>query len=105
MRELLQQQLNQQISIITPHSSHRSGAQLSIVLKGSVPFLIQDNSSNEDHVEKGTDPFKKIFDAIEAKGITCDFRHPNVIRVAAVPLYNSFTDVYKFVSILKEALA
>lgn len=86
MRELLQQELNQQISIITPQSTHRSGAQLSLVVTGD---------------KDG----KLVFDAIEAKGITCDFRHPNVIRVAAVPLYNSFTDVYKFVNILKEALA
>ncbi|MCF6299671.1 MAG: kynureninase [Proteobacteria bacterium] len=105
MRELLEKELGHKIEIITPQSIHRSGAQISIVLKGSVPFKSK-NSQPKDGTGnlKGTDPFR-IFKTIEAKGITCDFRHPNVIRVAAVPLYNSFIDVYKFVSILKEALA
>jgi len=84
LREILNQELSNQISIITPESDKASGAQLSIIVN--------------------TGDGKSIFDAIEAKGVTCDFRHPNVIRVAPVPLYNNFTDAYQFVSILKEAL-
>ena len=34
----------------------------------------------------------------------CDVRQPNAMRIAPAPLYNSFEDVYKFVSILKNAL-
>lgn len=34
----------------------------------------------------------------------CDKREPNGIRVAPVPLYNSFHDVYKFISLLNAAL-
>jgi len=84
LREILMQELTDKISIITPSSDKASGAQLSIIVN--------------------TGDGKTIFDAIEAKGVTCDFRHPNVIRVAPVPLYNSYTDAYKFASILKEAL-
>ena len=86
MRDCLEQELNDKIDIITPKSSKCSGAQLSIIVKGDVDG-------------------KSVFDSIEEKGVTCDFRHPNVIRVAPVPLYNSFTDAFNFVKLLKEALS
>lgn len=84
MRELLTQELNEQIKIITPLAPEACGCQLSLVVREL--------------------DGKIIFDKIEAQGVTCDFRHPNVIRIAAVPLYNSFTDAYQFVKILKEAM-
>jgi kynureninase len=90
MRDCLEQELTDKIDIITPKSSKHSGAQLSIIVNGG-------NNNNIDG--------KSVFDSIEAKGITCDFRHPNVIRVAPVPLYNSYTDAFKFVTLLKEALS
>jgi len=37
--------------------------------------------------------------------VIADWREPDVIRVAPVPLYNSFADVYKFAQILKDCLA
>lgn len=86
MRECLEQELTDKIDILTPKSDKHSGAQLSIIVKGNVDG-------------------KLVFDSIEEKGVTCDFRHPNVIRVAPVPLYNSFTDAFKFVTLLKEALS
>ncbi len=48
---------------------------------------------------------KAIFDALKAHGILADWREPNVIRVSAVPLYNSFTDVYQFGEILNHLVA
>jgi len=42
---------------------------------------------------------------LEAAGIVCDFREPDVIRVAPVPLYNSFHDVWRFASVLTQAIA
>ncbi len=86
LRNLLNQELTQDISILTPEDLDASGAQLSIVV--------------DLH---GLDS-KTVFDRIEAAGVTCDFRHPNVIRVAPVPLYNSFEDCYQFTNILKNAL-
>ncbi|MEQ1553403.1 MAG: kynureninase [Ferruginibacter sp.] len=48
---------------------------------------------------------KSIFDELIKNGIFADWREPNVIRVAAVPLYNSFEDIYYFVSILQHLLS
>jgi len=47
---------------------------------------------------------KKLFDSITVKGVIADWRDPDVIRVAPIPLYNSFQDVFKFYTILKEEL-
>lgn len=43
--------------------------------------------------------------ALSASGVVCDFREPNVIRVAPVPLYNTFHDCWRFATILQAHLA
>ena len=47
---------------------------------------------------------KELFDKITAKGVVADWREPDVIRVAPVPLYNSFSDVFNFYNILKSVI-
>jgi kynureninase len=47
---------------------------------------------------------KKLFDSITVNGVIADWREPDVIRVAPIPLYNSFQDVFKFYTILEEKL-
>ena len=47
---------------------------------------------------------KSLYDKLMANGVISDWREPNVIRCAPVPLYNSFEDVYKFGEILKSLL-
>lgn len=84
--ELLSAQLGDKIRIITPKNAAERGCQLSL--------MVNDTGING----------KAMFNALEAKGVTTDWREPNVIRVAPVPLYNSFQDIYHFVSILKECL-
>jgi len=82
--EFLIQELGEEVvKIITPSDPARRGSQLSIKV------------INADKV---------LFEKITAKGVIADWREPDVIRVSAVPLYNSFEDVYKFCKILKEAI-
>ena len=88
MRFLLESDLSDELDILTPSDMQFAGTQLSIAIK------LKNDS------ERG----KRIFDAIEAQGVTGDWRYPNVIRVAPVPQYNSFEDAYRFVQILKEAV-
>jgi len=79
---LLSYFLKNEIEIITPKKPTERGGQLSLQLR------------------KGDG--KAVFKAITEKGVIADWREPDVIRIAPVPLYNSFEDVYNFVMILKE---
>ncbi len=81
---LLSEINDERISIITPSDPNARGCQLSIRVK------------NAD---------KSLFNAITERGVFADWREPDVIRVAPVPLYNSFKDVFRFASILKDCLA
>jgi kynureninase len=38
---------------------------------------------------------------LQSKGVIADWREPNVIRIAPVPMYNSFEDVYTLYEIMK----
>lgn len=81
--EYLLNELNtdkEKIRIITPTDSKQRGAQLSLSVEGGGKYL---------------------FNKLSENGVLADWREPNVIRVAAVPLYNSFEDVWKFVQMLK----
>lgn len=90
MRYLLELELSNAVDILTPSDVASCGSQLSLAIR------LQPGDSSE----RG----KEIFDLIEEKGVTGDWRYPNVIRVAPVAQYNSFEDVYRFVKILKEAI-
>ena len=69
-----------EVDIITPKAR---GCQLSIVVPGG----------------------KDVFDYLSRQGVVCDWRNPDVIRVAPHPLFNTFTEVFEFVKILKKAIA
>ncbi len=69
--------------LITPRDKTKRGSQLSIMAKGQG---------------------KALFDALTASGVVADWREPNVIRVAPVPLYNSFEDCYWFGQLLEKAI-
>lgn len=70
------------IYTITPENFDERGCQISIkVIKG-----------------------KEIFNVLNENGVIADWREPDVIRIAPVPLYNSFTDIYKFYNIIKNII-
>ncbi len=47
---------------------------------------------------------KEVLARLMKEEAICDFREPDILRVAPVPLYNSFLDVFRFVRILEEVL-
>lgn len=47
---------------------------------------------------------RQVLETLRHRGVICDFREPNVIRAAPVPLYNNYQDVFHFVRILKECV-
>ena len=71
------------ISLITPSDPAQRGCQLSI---------------------RARDADKGLFIRISSAGVVADWREPDVIRAAPAPLYNSFTDVFRFASILRDSL-
>ncbi|OWY18936.1 kynureninase [Sphingobacteriales bacterium UPWRP_1] len=71
-------------TIITPKNPHERGCQLSLLITGS----------------NG----RAVFDHLTQNNVVADWRNPNVIRIAPVPLYNTFEDVYRFACLLQEAL-
>jgi kynureninase len=84
--ERLIRPLRGQVHLITPRDSARRGCQLSLRIGGAGA--------------RGT----HVFAALGARGVVCDWRSPDIIRVAPVPLYNRFEDVWQFARTLSEVL-
>src|SRR6267143_237028 len=78
---LIEQIGSKKFSIITPREPDARGCQLSILA--------------HEHP-------KELLKELEAAGVKCDFREPNVIRVAPTPLYNTFHEVWRFTRILAQ---
>jgi kynureninase len=68
------------LEVITPRNENERGCQVSFVVR-----------------EKG----KQLYDWLTQNGVSAGWREPEVIRVAPVPLYNSFEDVWRFGNLLK----
>ena len=76
-------QPEKRFTILTPRNSNERGCQVSLsVFKNA----------------------KAVFDELLPNGIFADWREPNVIRVAPVPLYNSFEEIFTFAATLKQIL-
>ena len=71
------------LEIITPRDWDERGCQVSVIAHGFG---------------------KKLFDQLTNEGVISDWREPNAIRMAPVPLYNSYTDIYRFGEILQKAI-
>ena len=75
---------NCELEIITPKKHNQRGCQLSVFFHGQG---------------------KSIYEYISSKGVVADWREPNIIRFAPVPLYNKFEDIYHLGQIIEEALS
>ena len=71
------------LEVITPNDPAQRGCQLSILAHGHG---------------------KALFNKLTERGVIADWREPNVIRVAPVPMYNSFEDVFRFGEALRASL-
>jgi kynureninase len=69
--------------VITPSNPSERGCQLSVYLHGQG---------------------KELFTYLMQNGVVTDWREPNVIRLAPVPFYTSFEDIYNFGQILKKGI-
>ena len=78
---LLERSPTERIRVITPREPAARGCQLSIRVSHRP---------------------KEVFRSLEADGVVADFREPDVVRVAPVPLYNTFHEVWRFARILSE---
>lgn len=83
---LINRRCSDKVSIITPKAVDERGCQLSVTLS--------------QNAEANKAVYKKLTDS----GIVCDWREPDVIRVAPAPLYNRFSEVFDFVKILDSVL-
>ncbi len=80
---LLRQVDNLSFQIITPSDPEKRGCQLSLLFG-----------------ENG----RQVFDILTENGVVADWREPNVIRIAPVPMYNTYEDCYRFYEILKNII-
>jgi len=84
--EYLLDRLAPDVQVITPRGADSRGCQLSIRVSGSG--------------NRG----QRVFDALTAHGVIGDWREPDTIRLAPIPLYNSFADVFRAAEALGQAL-
>jgi kynureninase len=84
--EFLLDRLGSDVKVISPRDPPARGAQLSFRIVGP---------------GRGA----KVFAWLGAHGVACDWREPDVIRAAPVPLYNGFEDVFRFAERLAQALS
>jgi kynureninase len=76
-------QPDEKFTILTPRNSNERGCQASLSFHKNA---------------------KAVFDELLPNGIFADWREPNVIRIAPVPLYNTFEEIFTFATILQQIL-
>lgn len=82
LARLIQERLADHINILTPLEPHRRGCQLSL------------------QVRAGREAGRKLFERLEARGVICDWREPDIIRAAPVPLYNTLDEVEALIELM-----
>jgi kynureninase len=82
LERLVDRLASPRLTILTPRDPEARGCQLSVRIAGRA---------------------RELFAALRSRGIVCDFREPDIIRVAPMPLYNTFHEVWRFARALEEA--
>ena len=77
MEGLLTELAGEQLAIITPADPAQRGSQLSL------------------RIARGGGNGRELFQTLSARGVLCDWREPDIMRIAPVPLYNSYEDVLR----------
>jgi kynureninase len=80
----VEQETGQAMEIISPLDHASRGCQVSVRVKGKNKQLVRD---------------------LAAHGVIVDWREPDTIRLAPVPMYNSFEDVYRFGAVMNNILS
>lgn len=86
LEQLIRQQLGSAIEILTPAEPAQRGSQLSIRFRS------------------GSQTGRAVFDQLINHGAIGDWREPDIIRLAPAPMYNTFSEVSAFVSLLRTLL-
>ncbi|MDP4261886.1 MAG: kynureninase [Bacteroidota bacterium] len=84
LNDINEKQPGKIIEIITPPGEEERGCQVSMLMR-----------------KRG----KEVFDKLVKEGVVPDWREPDVIRVAPVPLYNSYEDVWRFGNIVDSLIS
>lgn len=84
LERLIHASLDDVVEIVTPREPERRGCQLSLRVKGP------------------RDAGRRLFEHLQRHGIVTDWREPDVIRAAPVPLYNRFADCLRFVDSVRD---
>jgi kynureninase len=85
--EFLLERLRPDAQVITPREVAARGCQISIRITGGSSM-------------RG----RRVFEKLGERGVVCDWRDPDVIRAAPIPLYNTFEEVFRFSEHLEKAL-
>jgi len=94
---LLRKYFSDTLEIITPNDISQRGCQLSVIFKAN-------RLSSEELTHSRDVVVNDLSERLKTLGVICDVRRGKSMRIAPVPLYNSFVDVWRFVRRLKEAL-
>ena len=86
LEALLEQECGRSLEQLTPTDPAARGAQLSL------------------RIGRSADACRKVVAELLQKGVCLDWRAPDIVRIAPVPLYNSFADVHAGVRLLRQAL-
>jgi kynureninase len=86
LRDLIQRQLGQDVEVITPSVPGAFGCQLSLRIARSAPDA------------------RRCQQQLTAAGVIGDWREPDILRFAPIPLYNSYSDVFAAVAALEKAV-